>query len=211
MTTLAGSCRRTTPSSARSRQRTMRQREQRHPGGVFTDTSLPTSSRCRLIWSSPARMPWCDSAITASDNCSDLMLAWSFHGDRRLPSGNTPSSGPTRLRMPAETERPMFQTIDVVDDGGPGILQLEAFVTTSCGDALTAFASAEDTCSAVTLTFATFSAYGSAVPGQQIRLYTAWTSAATAPRASSWCPSRMRPTVPAAPTRRHRTTMRQQC
>ena len=140
---------------------------------VFTDTVAP------MILTMPADLilacedAVADSAITASDNCSDLMLAWS---DSTV-AGDCPQEYTIIRTHTAEdacgNSSSHVQTIDVVDEVAPEFTELEAFVTTSCGDALTAFASAEDTCSAVTLTFATFSAYGSAVPGQQIRLYTA--------------------------------------
>ena len=140
---------------------------------VFTDTVAP------MILTMPADLVLAcedavaDSAITASDNCSDLALAWS---DSTV-AGDCPQEYTIIRTHTAEdacgNSSSHVQTIDVVDEVAPAFTDLEAFVTTSCGDALTAFASAEDTCSAVTLTFATFSAYGSAVPGQQIRLYTA--------------------------------------
>ena len=140
---------------------------------VFTDTVAP------MILTMPADLVLAcedavaDSAITASDNCSDLALAWS---DSTV-AGDCPQEYTIIRTHTAEdacgNSSSHVQTIDVVDEVAPEFTDLEAFVTTSCGDALTAFASAEDTCSAVTLTFATFSAYGSAVPGQQIRLYTA--------------------------------------
>ena len=140
---------------------------------VFTDTVAPT------ILTTPADLVLAcedmvaDSAITAEDNCSELTLAWM---DSTV-MGDCPQEY-TILRTHTASDAcgnssAHLQTIDVVDEVAPEFTDLEAFVSATCSDALSAFAAAEDTCSAVTLSFATFSAYGSSVPGQQIRLYTA--------------------------------------
>jgi len=140
---------------------------------VFTDTVAP------MILTMPADLilacedAVADSAITASDNCSDLTLAWSDS----TAAGDCPQEYTIIRTHTAEdacgNSSSHVQTIDVVDDVAPEFTELDAFVTASCGEALDAFAAAEDTCSDVNLTFATFSAYGSSIPGQQIRLYTA--------------------------------------
>ena len=66
-----------------------------------------------------------------------------------------------------------IQTIQLVDTVAPHFVSLDPFVESDCAMFLSPLAEAVDSCGEVDLTFASFSAYGSDVPGQLIRLYTA--------------------------------------
>lgn len=112
-------------------------------------------------------------SITASDLCSLVIIDYLDS----LTAGDCPQNYTIERWHSAEDQcgnvALHMQTIEVVDTVAPMFTDLEEFVTIDCNDAGAAMAAAEDSCSAVTLTFATFSAYGSSMPGQQFRLYTA--------------------------------------
>ena len=140
---------------------------------VFIDTLAPSilTMPADLLLSCEEAVE--DSMITASDACAMVMIAY----NDSITAGDCPQSYTIERWHSAEDQcgnaALHMQTIAVVDTVAPKFTDLEDFVTVDCNDAGVAMAAAEDTCSAVTLTFATFSAYGSSMPGQQFRLYTA--------------------------------------
>ena len=141
---------------------------------VFIDTLAPSilTMPADLLLSCEEAVE--DSMITAEDACSSVMIT---SIDSLTEGGDCPQNYTIERWHSAEDQcgnlALHMQTIEVVDTVAPVFTDLEEFVTIDCNDAGAAMAAAEDSCSAVTLTFATFSAYGSSMPGQQFRLYTA--------------------------------------
>ena len=114
-----------------------------------------------------------DSAITAMDQCSDLMLSTM---DSTV-LGECPQEY-TILRTHSATDAcgnvaQHVQTIELVDNEAPLFTDLPAFVEADCADVDVALASAYDSCGMATVTFATFAAFTEGIAGDQIRLYTA--------------------------------------
>ena len=140
---------------------------------VFIDTLAPSilTMPADLLLSCEEAVE--DSMITAADACATVIIDYSDS----ITAGDCPQNFTIERWHTAEDQcgnaALHMQTIAVLDTVAPKFTDLEAFVSTSCGDAYMVYAAAEDTCSEVTLTFASFSAYGAPTPGQQIRLYTA--------------------------------------
>lgn len=130
-----------------------------------------TSGPADLLLSCEQAVP--DSAITAEDACSEWVIS---HLDSIQP-GDCPQEY-TILRIHRVEDAcgnadSTTQTIQLVDTVAPSFTSLDPFVEADCAWFLTPMASAEDACGPVDVSFASFSAYGSDVPGQLIRLYTA--------------------------------------
>lgn len=139
----------------------------------FVDTLAPviTSGPSDILLSCEQEVP--DSAITAMDACSDIVISYLDS----IQPGDCPQEY-TILRIHSVADEcgntdSTIQTIQLVDTVAPSFTSLEPFVQTDCAWFLTPLAEAMDSCGPVDLTFASFSAYGAAVPGQLIRLYTA--------------------------------------
>ncbi len=114
-----------------------------------------------------------DSAITAMDQCSDLMLSTM---DSTI-LGDCPQEY-TILRTHSATDAcgnaaEHVQTIEYVDNEAPLFTDLPAFVEADCADVDVALAAAYDSCGTATVSFSTFAAFTEGIAGDQIRLYTA--------------------------------------
>ena len=139
----------------------------------FVDTLAPliVSGPADLLLSCEQVAP--DSAISALDACSDPVISFIDS----VESGDCPQEYTIHRIHSAEdacgNTVSTTQVIQLVDTIAPKFTALEPFVEADCAWFLTPLAEAEDSCGAVDLTFASFSAYGADVPGQLIRLYTA--------------------------------------
>ena len=139
----------------------------------FVDTLAPVISAgpADLVLSCEQTVP--DSAITAADACAEPMISFMDS----IQPGDCPQEY-TILRIHTAVDAcgnadSTIQTIQLVDTVAPSFTTLDPFVEAECSSFLMPLAEAADTCGLVNLTFASFSAYGSDVPGQLIRLYTA--------------------------------------